>query len=410
MSDRSAHSKFSTLQQVCTLIPGHLVAKLARKHGVDQQARTFSPWSHIVSLLYAQLAHAVGLNNVCDGLRLHQGALRAVRGATPPARNTLSHANKNRPAAMAEELFWEVLGYLQTMTPLFGGRSYKGFPRRFKRAIHAVDSSTIQLVANCIDWARHRRKKAAAKLHLRLDLQSFLPKFAIVDTAHHNDNKRAREVCADIGEGEICLFDKAYVDFDHLYDLTQRGVFWVTRAKDNLKCRCVKRRTRRAEGRILRDDEIVLTIEASRQRYPARLRRVHAIVERDGKEVEMTFLTNNFTWAPATIADLYKHRWAIEAFFKQIKQTLQLCDFLGHSKNAIQWQVWMALLVYVLLRYLAHLGQWSHSFTRLFGLVRCSLWTRHDLVAILRSCGTAGGSFHLLTAPHQLYLPNFRGG
>ena len=167
---------------------------------------------------------------------------------------------------------------------------------------------------------------------------------------------------------------------------------------------------RHADGCIVRDDEILLKIEASRQRYPARLRRVHAIVERDGKEVEMTFLTNNFTWAPATIADLYKHRWAIEAFFKQVKQTLQLCDFLGHSKNAIQWQVWMALLVYVLLRYLAHVSQWSHSFTRLFGLVRCSLWTRHDLITILRRCGTAGGDFHLLAAPHQMYLPSFDDG
>jgi hypothetical protein len=407
MSNRSAGPKFSTLQQICSHIPGHLVAKLARKHGVDEKARTFSAWSHVVALLYAQLAHAIGLNNVCDALRLHSGALGTVRGATPPARNTLSHANRTRSAAMGEELFWEVLTYLQRVTPSFGGRTYKGFPRRFKRAIHAVDSSTIQLVANCIDWAKHRRKKAAAKLHLRLDLQSFLPKFAIIDTAHHNDNKRAREVCAGIDAGEIALFDKAYVDFEHLYELDQRGVCWVTRAKDNLKYRCVKRRITRPEGRILRDDEIVLCVEASRERYPARLRRVHARVERDGKEVEMVFLTNNFTWAPATIADLYKHRWAIEAFFKQVKQTLQLCDFLGHSKNAIQWQVWMALLVYVLLRYLAHLSQWSHSFTRLFGLVRCSLWTRQDLANILRSYGTAGGDFRLIAAPQQAYLPGF---
>jgi hypothetical protein len=364
----------------------------------------------VVALIYAQLAHAVGLNNVCDALRLHRGALAAVRGATPPARNTLSHANKTRPATMAEELFWAVLTHLQTVTPSFGGKTYKGFPRRFKRAIHAVDSSTIQLVANCIDWARHRRKKAAAKLHVRLDLQSFLPKFAIVDTAKDNDNKRARELCADIGAGEIALYDKAYVDFEHLYELDQRAVCWVTRAKDNLNCRCVKRRIKRPEGRILRDDEIVLSVPASRERYPARLRRVHALVERDGKDVEMVFLSNNLTWAPATIADLYKHRWAIEAFFKQIKQTLQLCDFLGHSKNAIQWQVWMALLAYVLLRYLAHISEWTHSFTRLFGLVRCALFTRQDLLNILRSYGTAGGHFRLLAAPQQAYLPGIAPG
>jgi PAS domain-containing protein len=405
MSRRSARSKFSTLKQVCDVIPGHLVSRLSRKYGVDKQARRFSAWSHVVSLLYAQVAHAVGLNNVCDGLRLHAGLLSAVRGATPPARNTLSHANKTRPAAMAEELFWEVLGHLHRQTPSFGGRTYGGFPRRFKRSIHVVDTTTIQLVANCIDWARHRRRKAAAKLHLRLDLQSFLPKFAIVDTASHGDGRRAREACAGITAGEICLFDKAYVDFEHLFDLDERGVFWVTRAKDNMKYRCVKRRLRRPDGRILRDDEIFLTVPISRERYPKRLRRIQAIVERDGKEAEMVFLTNNLQWASSTIADLYKHRWAIEAFFKQIKQTLQLCDFLGHSKNAIQWQVWTALLVYVVLRYIAHLSNWAHSFNRLVSLVRCAIWTRQDLFATLQLYGTAGGTFRLLAAPQQAYLP-----
>jgi hypothetical protein len=402
---QSTRSKFSTLQQICSHIPGHLVSKLAREHGVDGQSRSFSPWSHVVALLYAQLAHAVGLNNVSDGMSLHRAKLGAIRGATPPARNTLSHANKIRTSAMAEDLFWSVLDHLTTVCPSFGGRTYKGLPRRFKRAIHAVDSSTIQLVANCMDWAKHRRRKAAAKLHMRLDLQSFLPGFAIVDTAKHNDNKRARELCAGIQAGEIVLFDKAYVDFEHLHDINERGVFWVTRAKDNLRYRCVRRRLRKPEGRILRDDEIVLRTAASRKLYPGRLRLVRAIVERDGKEVEMVFITNNFEWAPSSVADLYKHRWGIEAFFKQLKQTLQLCAFLGHSKNAIQWQVWTALLVYVLLRYIAHLSNWPHSFTRLFGWVRCALWSRIDLLETLRSCGTAGGDFRLLCAPAQAYLP-----
>lgn len=407
---KSTRSQFSTLQQVCQHIPGHLVAKLAREHGVDGQARTFTPWSHIVALLYAQLAHAIGLNNVCDGMRLHRAKLSAIRGATPPARNTFSHANRTRPAQLAEDLFWAVLEQLRTVTPSFGGKTYRGFPRRFKRTIHVVDSSTIQLVANCMDWARHRRKKAAAKLHMRLDLQSFLPKFAIVETVGHNDNKRARALCAAIAAGEIVLFDKAYVDFEHLSELDARGVFWVTRAKDNMRWRCVRKRIARPQGRILRDDEIVLVTPATRKSHPQRLRRIHAIVERDGKDVEMVFITNNFMWAPETVADLYKHRWGIEAFFKQIKQTLQLCDFLGHSKNAIQWQVWTALLVYVLLRYIAHLSQWQHSFIRLFGLVRACLWTRLDLLATLQRHGTADGSFSLLAAPEQAYLLGFEPG
>ena len=109
------------------------------------------------------------------------------------------------------------------------------------------------------------------------------------------------------------------------------------------------------------------------------MRRITALVEIDGKEQEMVFLTNNLEWSPASVADLYRCRWSIEAFFKQIKQTLQLADFLGHSANAVRWQIWTALLVYVLLRFQAFLHNGSHSFTRLFTLLRCALWRRWDL-------------------------------
>ena len=233
--------QYCVLRQICNYIPVFLVATLARATQVDQKARTFSPWSHVVALLYAQLTHAIGLNDVCDALRLHSGPLSALRGATAPTRNNLSHANKQRDASLAEQLFWAVLAHLQDLHPRFAGsRKGKGLLYRFKRTIHAVDSTTIQLVASCMDWAKHRRRKAAAKCHLRLDLQSFLPSFAIIDTAKHHDNKRAREVCAGLRAGEIVLFDKAYVDFSHLLDLLRRGLFWVTRAKDNLRCRVVR--------------------------------------------------------------------------------------------------------------------------------------------------------------------------
>jgi len=86
-----------------------LIPKLARKHGVDKKSRTFTPWSHVVSQIHAQLAHSLSLNDVCDDLRNHSGVLSALRGATPPSRNGLSHANRERNADMAEELFWTTL-------------------------------------------------------------------------------------------------------------------------------------------------------------------------------------------------------------------------------------------------------------------------------------------------------------
>jgi hypothetical protein len=357
-----APSKLTLLRQICNLIPGFLESKLAEETGVQDKCRTFSAWSHVVTLLYAQLIHSIGLNDVCDALSLHSGPLSSLRGATPPSRNNLSHSNKVRPAEMAEKLFWAVFEHLGKLSPRFvSGKAGQRFARKFKRTIHLVDSTTIPLIASCMDWAKHRRRKAAAKCHLRLDLQSFLPRFAIVDTARDNDNKRARELCAGIKAGEIVIFDKAYVDFAHLADLSRREVFWVTRAKENLSFRVAKRYQKGAVGKILRDDLIRLKSPTSRKDYPEVLRRIVALVEVDGREVEMVFLSNNLEWSAESIVDLYRCRWQIEVFFKQIKQTLQLADFLGTSANAVRWQVWTALLTYLLLRYLEPVPKWQKA-------------------------------------------------
>ena len=401
-----APSKLNLLRQICNFIPEFLVPKLARETGVEKKVRSFSAWSHVVSLLYAQLTHSIGLNDVCDALGLRSGPLSSLRGATAPSRNNLSHASKVRPAAMAEKLFWAVFEHLGDLSPRFvRGKAGKRFARKFKRTIHLVDSTTIPLIASCMDWARHRRRKAAAKCHLRLDLQSFLPRFAIVDTARHNDAKRARELCAGIKAGEIVIFDKAYVDFAHLADLCQRQVFWVTRAKDNLSYKVVRRYQKGAQGKILRDELVRLQTPASRKEYPELMRRIVALVEIDGKEVEMVFLSNNLEWSAQSIVDLYRCRWQIEVFFKQIKQTLQLADFLGTTANAVRWQIWTALLTYLLLRYLSFLSKWSHSFSRLFTLIRTGLWKKWDLLSLLKIYGTADGHFRYLAQPQQAYLP-----
>ncbi|MGD0815984.1 MAG: IS4 family transposase [Verrucomicrobiota bacterium] len=402
---KPTRSRFNVLRQICNLIPEHQVSKIARETGATDKSRTFSPWSHTVSLLDAQLTHCIGLNDLCDSLQLHSGPLSTLRGATAPSRNGLSHANRERPAQMAEQLFWRVLEHLKEQTPGFAAGKRRGPAFRFKMPIHVIDSTTMELVANCLDWAKHRRRKAAAKTHMRLNLQSLLPSFVIVDTAAEHDNKRARELCADLKSGEIALFDKGYVDFGHLRDLDQRGVFWVTRAKENMVYEVMRKMPASKDPKILRDEVIVLSNE--NKPAPELMRRVVALVEVDGEEREMTFLTNNLGWSPRSVADLYRCRWQIEVFFKQIKQTLQLADFLGHNANAVRWQVWTALLTYVLLRYLSYLSNWAHSFTRLFTVLRAALWEKYDLLNLLACYGTAASSFRHLARPEQAYFPGF---
>src|SRR2546423_3174279 len=114
-----ARSQFSILRQICNFIPQHLFSKIARTTGAEDKSRTFSPWSHVVSLGYAQLTHSMGLNEVCDPLQLHSGPLAAIRGASAPSRNGLSNPNRERPAEMAELLFWQVMNHLGEQSPGF---------------------------------------------------------------------------------------------------------------------------------------------------------------------------------------------------------------------------------------------------------------------------------------------------
>ena len=413
MPTKSTRSKLPIFRQLCEYIPRYVVGKFATECGVA--SRTITPTSHVICLLYAQFTHAIGLNDVCDSLKANTSALSLIRGAKAPSKNGLSNANRKRNPEMAAKLFWFMLGHLQSMVDFIGSGISK-MPRRFKRSIHVIDSTTIQLVAQCMDWAKHRRRKAAAKLHLRLDLQTFLPSVAVVDSAKGHDNTKAHELCAGLQPGEIVVFDMAYLEYAHLRRLDERGVTWVSRVKDNMKLRCVKCLQKGKQGRILRDDLVVIQSKTTRKDYPKRMRRVTAMVEIDGQDREMVFFTNNLDWAAQSICDLYQARWNIEVFFKHIKQNLLIGDFLGHNRNAIEWQLWTALLAYLLMRYCHVLSQWTHTFTRLFTALRAVLWQHRDLLTYLKSYGTAADPVPIHWAPKQAYLPginweaqNYRG-
>lgn len=389
------------LGQIFKQIPAKLIEKLKNKHKI--QTRSFSETSHVAAMIFAQLSHALSLNDICDCLKFHKGYLVQIRNCTPPSRNGLAHANANRDAALAEELFWTVLADIKVKYPEFisGSRKYPGMPWRFKRAIHLVDSTTIQLVAKCMNWAKHRQQKAAAKMHLDLDLKSFLPNFAIVNRAKDSDSKMAWELCAPIRAGEIVVFDKAYVDFEHLYQLHQRGVTWVTRAKENMCFEVVGQQLNTEEIQqaqhmleakifmgqqplVLSDCRIRLSQNGSHEKYPEEFRMITARILQDGKANIMTFITNHFEWSAYSICDLYLARWGIEVFFKEIKQTLQLADFLGTSENAIKWQIWIALLTYLLLRLVAWTGEWKSSFRRFYTLVKGMLWSQRSLCSLIK--------------------------
>ena len=230
---RPTKRAYTVLRQLVQWIPPGLADSLAKEAKAD--IRSFSAFSHVLALLHGQITKAGSLNEICDAAKLHEPELNRIRGATAPKRNTFSNANRTRDPKIAENLYWEVFKHLQEVCPGFTQHGkHKRFLFRMKRDIFAIDSTTLKLSLSCIDWARHRRKKAAAKTHMRLNVGTMLPSFAIVEDAAHHDSKRADALCAGLKDGDVLLADRAYLDLAFLNGLQQSGVFFVLRDKDNM--------------------------------------------------------------------------------------------------------------------------------------------------------------------------------
>ena len=378
---------YHTLGQIVQRIPRWLIEKTANAHGVD--ARKFSATSHFVMLILGHLTRASCLTETCDDADLNRRKLSLVRNATPGKRNTFSHANRTRPAEVAEEVYRETARHLGEVSPDFiPPKRVRGFLSRFRdRGIFAIDSTVIKLALSCIASYPYRSKKAAAKMHARLPVGSFIPSVVRIEAGKPHDSTMADELTKDMKAGDILLADRAYVDFLFLHNLTARDVFWVLRQKVNMLYEVVERKE--ASGNIISDEIVRLTAANTAGKYPQTFRRVQAIVEVNGEKRVMTFLTNNTKWAASTICELYRARWEIEVFFKELKQTLQLADFIGTNENAVKWQIWTGLLTHLLLHYLKFLSGWNKAFSRLVGIVRSAVWMDLDIVETLRLYGTA---------------------
>jgi hypothetical protein len=211
--------------------------------------------------------------------------------------------------------------------------------------IYALDSTTIDLCLNLFQWAPFRSTKAAVKLHTLLDLRGNIPAFI-----HVSDGKIHDVNVLDfmpVEAGAFYIMDRGYLDFARLYNMHQRGAFFVTRAKQGLDARRVySSLTDRASG-VMCDQRVSLNGFYASRNYPEHLRRIRFKDPEFGKT--LVFITNNTGLAPLTVAALYKSRWQVELFFKWIKQHLRVKKFLGTSENAVKTQIWCAISTYVLI-------------------------------------------------------------
>jgi hypothetical protein len=359
----------SVFAQVISLIDRNYFARTVHRLGAERAAKGFACWDQLVAMLFCQLAAANSLREISGGLATAMGKLVHLGMKSAPARSTLSYANAHRPWQLFEAVFYQVLGEATSVAALQKRRF------RFKNPLRSLDASTIDLCLSMFDWARFRRTKGAVKLHLLLDHQGCLPCWALITDGKTHDVKAARLL--DFAPGTIVAMDRGYVDYRLFARWTETGVWFVTRAKDNMDYRVVKRRPVPERGPVLKDQEIILKGFYARRNCPHRLRRI--VVWDEENQREIVLLTNQMDFAASTIARIYKERWQIELFFKAIKQNLKIKTFVGTSENAVQIQIWTALIAMLLLKILQLRSTFGWSLSNLAAMLRLNLLTYREL-------------------------------
>jgi len=339
------------------------------EHRAERHARGFSCWGQFVAMLFCHLGRAQSLREICGGLAASEGKLRHLGLPDAPKRSTLAYANEHRPWTLYRSVFYQLLGRWREVAGSHGFR--------FKNKLLTLDATLIELCASVFDWAQYRRTKGAVKLHLLLDHQGLLPSFALITEGRVHESRVARSLRFE--PGTIVVFDRGYADYDWFASLDAEGVFFVTRMKDNADYGVVERRPVPEHGAVRRDEIIFLYKAARGGNYDLFLRRIE--VWDDEQQRSVVFLTNHRGFAASTIAAVYRQRWQIELFFKALKQNLRIKTFVGTSPNALQIQIWTALIALLVLKYLQLRARFGWSLSNLAALLRQQLFVYRDLIA-----------------------------
>lgn len=363
----------SCFSQLLSLVDRSAFTRAVRQHQAERGAKGFGCWDQFVAMLFCQMGGANSLREICGGLGTAMGKLVHLGLRQAPTRSTLAYANTHRPWQLYQTVFENLLKSCQALAAIKKRRF------RFKHPLRSLDTSIIELCIEVFDWARFQRTKGAIKLHLQLDHQGCLPCWALVTDGDTNDVRIAQKL--NFAPGTIVVMDRGYLDYALYERWTKSGVYFVTRSRTNMLYDVVERHAIGTRGNVKRDETIELAEGYGRKRCPSRLRQV--TVWDAEHQRELVFLTNIFHLAASTIGAIYKDRWQIELFFKALKQNLKIKTFVGTSENAVNVQIWTALIAMLLLKFLLLKSTWSWSLSNLAALLRFNLLSYRDLWAWL---------------------------
>jgi len=361
--------------QVLDFLPWTTFHRIVARYRGDHRARTLSCTEQFRCMAFAQLTYRESLRDIEACLSVHASKLYHMGFRQPVRRSTLADANESRDWCIYAEFAHHLIAQARKLY------ATDSFGVELSNTVYALDATTIDLCLSVFPWAPFRAHKAAIKLHTLLDLRGAIPSFL-----HISDGKLHDVNVLDLlmpEAGAFYVMDRAYLDFERLYSLSQAGSFFVTRSKANLDARRLYSAPIDRTSGLICDQTIALNGPLSSQRYPQYLRRIRFKHPESAKT--LVFLTNHFQLPALTVCSLYKSRWHVELFFKWIKQHLRIKRFFGTSENAVKTQIWIAVSVYVLVAIIKKRLNLNASLHTLLQILSVSLFEKLDLTEALTS-------------------------
>jgi len=348
---------------------------LVSVHQTNKHEKGINSWTHLVTMLFCQFSKLNSLRDVCNGLKSASGNLNHLNIKHVPCKSSLSYQNKHRDWQLFKDYYFDMLGKLSGMA------KFKQARFRIKSKILLLDSTTISLCLSLFDWAKFRKKKGAVKLHTLLDYDGCLPVYVNMTEGKVHDALAAKEIT--LPKDAVVVADRAYIDFETLHRWAEGDSYFVVRLKSSVKFDRLNEKPLPEDRHehILVDEYIKLSEEKTWNKYPKQLRRVVVYDEINNQTIEL--ITNQMSWTANTISELYKARWEIEIFFKEIKQLLKIKSFLGTSANAVQIQIWTALITILILKYLKACAKFNWHLSNMVSFLRLNLLVKYDLKKLL---------------------------
>ena len=384
------HAGKLVFAQLMAHLPLTTFRRCVERYRGQYKVQSFSCSDQFLVLAFAQLTYRESLRDIEASLRAHASKLyhMGIRGGV--ARNTLANASTQRD--------WRIYADFAQHLISMARRLYADEPLGvdLKETVYALDTTTIDLCLSLFPWAPFRQTKAAVKLHTLLDLRGNIPTFLhITDGKFHEVNVLDLLVPE---AGAFYVMDRGFIDFTRLNRLDAAGVFFVTRAKSNLRFkRLIANAADKTTGLIC-DHSIALTTFRSKQSYPKALRRIRYRDPETGKR--LAFLTNHFDLPALTICQLYRLRWQVELFFKWIKQHLRIKTFYGTSENAVKTQIWIAVCVYVLVAIVRKRLKLEASMHTLLQILSLTLFEQTPLDQLLKPATPSPTQFDVQNQMH----------